>query len=228
MAAVGDERLSFLEAELGGRAEAAQPGGGRGPAERDDLDGHGVARAQAIDPLGRIDEDDQAAAGRGDELLAQERPAAPLEQGETGALDLVGAVDGDVEERVLAERGQRDAELARQRLGARGGRDAGDAQPLAHAPADRAHRGGRGGAGAQADDHAVRQVGDRPLGGVGEGGVEVAHDWIVAQSRAALRAEPARNHASWDALYEWRRRSVSVVPSSWATTHSTGSPGARR
>lgn len=43
-----------------------------------------------------------------------------------------------------------------------------------------------------------------------------------AEARRALRAEPAWNHASCEALYEWRSRRLSMLPSSWWTSAITG------
>ena len=68
--------------------------------------------AEHVDLLGGIGDDDHALGRDGDDLLAQQRAAAALDQAQL-AVELVGAVDGEIEERRVVERGERDAERAR-------------------------------------------------------------------------------------------------------------------
>ena len=76
----------------------------------------------AATSFGLVDDDHQLVARLRDDLLAQVRTAAALDQVEVGR-HLVGAVDRDVEARVVVERGQGDAEVAGlRRAGLRGRR----------------------------------------------------------------------------------------------------------
>ena len=102
--------------------------------------------------------------GRGDDLFAQQRAAAALDQVQV-RVDLVGAVDGQVEFRRLVERRQRHAEFGAEAGRALGRRHADDL----HAGRDLVGQqpdellGGR--AGADAEPHAVLDmVKRRPRG----------------------------------------------------------------
>src|SRR5436305_348399 len=88
--------------------------------------------------------------GRSVRRSAAERAAASLEEGEGGGLDLVGAVDDEVEAGLVGEGGEGDAESAGEGGGGFGGGDADDAGGSA---ADGFDGEGRGGAAAEADDH---------------------------------------------------------------------------
>ena len=59
--------------------------------------GTGALRSQPIDQLGAVDDDGKPPAGGGDDLLAQQRAAQPLDQVQRAALDLVGAVDREID-----------------------------------------------------------------------------------------------------------------------------------
>ena len=91
---------------------------------------------------------------RRDDLFAQQRPAAALDQGEL-RIDLVGAVDGEVEFRHFVERGERHAEFAAKRCGALRRRHAHDRHAGRDLLGQQPHEllGGR--AGADAEPHAV-------------------------------------------------------------------------
>ncbi len=67
---------------------------------------------EAADELGRVDQDDPLGGEVGQELLAQERPPAPLGEGE-GVRHLVRPVEEEVEPIVAAERPDREAEPMR-------------------------------------------------------------------------------------------------------------------
>ena len=62
----------------------------------------------------RVHDDDLAPARLGNHLLAQERAAASLEERERLELDLVGAVDCHVDDRMRLQRRERDSEPPRQ------------------------------------------------------------------------------------------------------------------
>ena len=89
----------------------------------------------------------------GDDLFAQQRAAAALDEAQL-RVDLVGAVDGQVELRRLLQRRQRNAEACR--LGARrfGGRHADDLKTGRDVLAERGDEAARRGAGAEAKLHA--------------------------------------------------------------------------
>ena len=103
MAAVGDEDRASSRARrrsIGPRQPSAAQTRSiwrarRGEAERDDLDGQGKG-AEPRDMFGGVGDDDHPPGGRGDDLLAQQRAAAALDETQR-AVDFVGAVDGQVE-----------------------------------------------------------------------------------------------------------------------------------
>ena len=86
------------------------------PAEGDDLDRQRPVAAELIGKLGLIHHDDQARAGLGDDFLAQQGAAAAFDHIEIG-IDFVSAIDGEVNARMMLERGERDAERARVSFG---------------------------------------------------------------------------------------------------------------
>ena len=65
--------------------------------------------AEALAELGLVDDDDELLRHHLHHLLAEESAAAALDQSQVG-VDLVCAVDGDVEVGLLVEGAQRDAE----------------------------------------------------------------------------------------------------------------------
>ena len=96
---VGDRRSS------GDRRRAPPAPPGSPPARRSTTStGTGALRPQAIDQLGAIDDDGEAPAGGGDDLLAQQGAAQPLDQIERAALHLIGAVDREIDLAMLGER----------------------------------------------------------------------------------------------------------------------------
>ena len=90
----------------GSRSRRRRAGGG--PGEADDLDGQGPGGAEAGDQLGGLGDDHDVTGGGQDQLLAEEGAAAALEEAQ-GGVDLVGAVDGQVEGAVLVQVDQVDA-----------------------------------------------------------------------------------------------------------------------
>src|SRR6478736_4549151 len=84
--------------------------------------------AEPVDQLAVVDHHDHAACSAGYDLLPQQRAAQPLDEVERAALDLVGAVNDEIELGMLVETGQRQTEIARELRRPRGRWDADDSQ----------------------------------------------------------------------------------------------------
>jgi len=131
---------------------------------------------ELLDHLARVGDHHHALGRGGDDLLAQQRAAAALDEGEVG-VDLVGAVDDEVERADRIERLGGEAERGGEGGGCLGGRDAAEPQPLVAGPGGEMADHDRGGrAGAEAEAHAVpdhRHGSPRSgvLGGVVGGGI---------------------------------------------------------
>ena len=179
--AVLEEHLDDVVAVVGdkGRLQVFPLGGGGGPepgveaghaveqvadesqrvgrAERDDLDGDGARASETGDELGLVDDDDEPVPGALDHLLAEQRPAASLDEVEV-RVDLVGAVDGerDPGARGGVEREQRDPDGGRVGLRLEGGGHPGHARERARAEEvpEAVQRVRRRGPRAQAQRHA--------------------------------------------------------------------------
>ena len=108
---------------------------------------------------------------RGHDLLAQQRAAAALDQGQIGR-DLVGAVDGQIELGRLVERGQRDAEPLGLGAGRLRGGDGDHVEAAAHALGQQLDKVLRGRAGAEPKPHARPHEFD----GAGGGGTLLSVD----------------------------------------------------
>ena len=119
--------------------------------------------AERADQLALVGDHHHAVGRGGDDLLAQQRAAAALDQPKL-IVDLVGAIDGEIEMRRLVERGERDVEPLG--LGARriGGGDAEHVQALADALAERGDEACRGRAGAKPKPHPVLDEIERGAG----------------------------------------------------------------
>ena len=105
IAVVGNERLACRRhAQYAPSAKHFERLAGRLQAERNDLDRNGGVRTEPIDQLDAVDNDGQAMARRCHDLLAQQRTAQSLNQIERAALDLVGAVDREIDLSMLGER----------------------------------------------------------------------------------------------------------------------------
>ena len=111
VAAIGDKNVAVLalsDHHLPGNATFRKCLGhrapGRGQAERNDLDRQRKA-AETFDPFGFIGDHDHAIRGRGHDLFPQQRAAAALDEIERG-IDLVGAIDRQIEPVDVVERGQ--------------------------------------------------------------------------------------------------------------------------
>ena len=104
--------------------------------------------------LGVIHDDDLAQARLGDDLLAEERSPAALDEVEVG-VDLVGAVDREIDDGMLGQRRERDADLPRELRARARRRDAEHVLqvPRLHEHADAADREQRRAPRAEADDH---------------------------------------------------------------------------
>src|SRR3954452_18894197 len=136
---------------------------GRLEPERDDLDWQRKA-AEPLDALRTVGDHDHAPARGGDDLFPQKRAAAALDDAQR-TVDLIGAVDGQIEFGRFVQRSEPNAlafRLAPRRLGSR---DADDVKPAPH-PLAHSHDEMRGrGAGSEAEPHAVRDKRRRALGG---------------------------------------------------------------
>ncbi len=99
-----------VEPDLGEQAESASRRWTSGRPNGIDLDRQAPAAPEAGDLLAGADEDDQPLRRGGDDLLADQGPAVPLDQVEVGG-DLVGPVEGGVELADLFEGGQGDPQL---------------------------------------------------------------------------------------------------------------------
>ena len=115
VAAVGHEGAAVLGQPQLDLARAADVGGHRadqrargGEPEAHRFDGKRKL-AEHPDALGCVGDDDHALGGHGHDLLAQQRTAAALDEAQVG-VDLVGAIDRQIEERLVVERGERDAQ----------------------------------------------------------------------------------------------------------------------
>ena len=134
------------------------------PAEGDHLDRQGEG-AEMGDLLGGVGDHDHLVRGGRDDLFAQMRPAAPLDEVQVG-VEFIGPVDGQVKPARLFQRDDGDPFGARQRRRAVRGRDAGDLQPLLpHPLAQTAHHPGRGRAGPKPHPHPPFDEIDRAPGG---------------------------------------------------------------
>ena len=101
--AVGHERRSLrCRSSFQAGDKAPQPPRGCAPTERHDFYCHWTLDAETVHQLGFVDDNDQLFAGAGDNLFAQKRAAATFEKRERADLDLVSAVDCDVNVVVLA------------------------------------------------------------------------------------------------------------------------------
>ena len=162
IAAIGEKGLlADGVAPLRDRAECRERIGRRLPAELRHLDRHRGVLAEPLDQLFLVDDDDEAPARRGDDLFAQQGTAQALDQVQRAELDLVGAVDRQVDLLVFGKGRDRNAEPARLRRGALGGRDADDLEPLLDARRQPLDDKGGGRPGAEAEDHAVLDLFDR-------------------------------------------------------------------
>ena len=99
--------------------------------------GIGIFVAEPLDALLGRDDGDAAPGGVGDDLLAQQGPAPPLDHPE-GAVDLIGAVEVEVERVDLVEVAEGNAERTGEGRCRLAGGDADELEPFASQPACRA------------------------------------------------------------------------------------------
>ena len=77
------------------------------PTEGHDFHGDGELRGEAMDQLGVVDHDDQAFACSRYDFFAQQRAAVTFDEMQSQFVDLVGAVNGQVDLRVPGKVGER-------------------------------------------------------------------------------------------------------------------------
>ena len=99
------------------------------PAEGEDLDRHCPGRAELVGKFGLVDHDDQALSGLGDDFFPQQRAAAAFDHVEIG-IDFIGAVDGQVDARMMLECAERNAESLGIGFGGQRGGDGDDIAQL--------------------------------------------------------------------------------------------------
>ena len=160
VAAIGDKNVAVLalsQHHVPGIAGLGKYRGHRplrrGQAERNNLNRQRKA-AENIDPFGVVGDHDHAIRSGGHDLFAQQRAAAALDQVERG-IDLVGAVDGEVEPIDIVERGQGDAALLGLDAGRLRGRHAHHVQSGADLFTEQVDKMPGGRTGAEAELHAV-------------------------------------------------------------------------
>lgn len=119
--------------------------------------------AQGLDVLGGVGNHDHAVACDRDDLLAQQRGTAALDEAQA-SIDLVGPVDGEIEFGQVFEGGERDALALAGDAGRLRGRHAGHFEPRAHALTQQLDEGRGRAARADAEAHPVLDQGDRALG----------------------------------------------------------------
>ena len=166
VAAIGDKNVTVLalsDHHLPGNAAFRKCAGHgalrRRQAERNHFDRQRKT-AENFDPFGIVGDHDHAIRGAGNDLLAQQRTAAALDDIERG-IDFVGAVDGQVEPVDIVERGQRNAASHRIVAGRLRGRHAHDIESAAHPLTEQFDKMLRGRAGAEPELHAVANLLER-------------------------------------------------------------------
>ena len=80
------------------------------PPELYHLQGHGTSRPQCGHRLGVVDHDGQSSRGLGHHLLPEKRAPEALDEVQLG-IDLIGAIDRQIEDGSLGQGGQRDAQV---------------------------------------------------------------------------------------------------------------------
>ena len=155
--AVCDIRLVVnARPEFRPRSHGSQLSCGGLPAKGNHFHGNRERSTQALHQFGLVRNHRHSLAGGGDDFFAQQRPTVTLNQRQSAELHFVGAVDGEIDFVDVCESDQRNPEAAGLFGGAFRGRDAGETQSFFRdAAAEFAYEVGGGGAGAEADDHAV-------------------------------------------------------------------------
>ena len=166
IAVVGDERLACRRhAHMRRCAKHFERLAGRFQAERNNLDRNGGVRAEPVHKLAAVDDDGEAVACRGHDLLAQQSSAQSLDQIERAALHFVGAVDREIDLSMLAERRQWNISCRRLRGRNLGCRNTNKTQPLPLPPGECFDCESRRRAAAKPDDHVVLDQLHRGFGG---------------------------------------------------------------
>ena len=155
VAFVGDERRGVATAHHNSCAERFEVGALDRTRELQHLYRQRHLRTERGRRLRVVDDDHLAPTRLSDHLLAQERATVALDQIQRG-IDFIGAVDGEVDDRVLDQRDEWDPDLRRVVCTHVGGGDADDVAQAAVAQrrTDGPDRPDRGGPGAETHDHA--------------------------------------------------------------------------
>ena len=213
VALIGDERAAGVDAQLRFPSQVAKQTLHDRQRERDHLDRERRALAEPAHELRLVGDDHHPPGGRRDHLLAQVRASQPLDQVER-RVDLVGAVDHEVELGDVLEREERDPQLVAPRGRRSGGGHAGDvgegarSEPLAQRIEHL--RGGRAAAQAQPHPRADEAVDGRGAG-LGLERLEVGHA-AIASATASASVSGARQ-ANRSQMYTAGRPSTSPLPS---------------
>src|SRR3989454_4595335 len=169
---VGHERTLLVRPQRGLQSEVLEPPPAEGERERHDLHREPATSAESLDQLVGGHEDDLPPGRRGDDPFPHERSAIALDEVQL-PIDLVGAVDGEVQ--LSLEANEADAELPGEARRLLGRRYAPDTEPVAHGRGEGAdERAGRA-AGAEADDDAVPDE--------VEGARRKRREWIAGRCR---------------------------------------------
>jgi hypothetical protein len=166
--AVGEKRRPVI-AQPEGRpgAQRLQRGPYRAPTEGHHLHGERPPGAQAIHQLALVHHDDHSIAHRRHDLLPEQRATQPLDQVQT-RIHLIGPVQGQIQPRAVVQADERDPQPLC--LVPRIGRGGHPRDPAQLAPVTTRCNGlqdqPRGGAGAQAQLHAVLHHPGGALGGL--------------------------------------------------------------
>jgi hypothetical protein len=150
IAVVREERRGAHPAQHGREARLGQAGTAEADGERHHLDGQLPPTPERFHQLFAPHQDDEAPRRGGDHLLTQERAAVPLDHVQM-RVDLVRAVDREIDRGPAVEGDQRDAQLARERRGSLRGGDAGDAETGLRRAPERMDERRRGPAGTEPD-----------------------------------------------------------------------------
>ena len=153
--------VAALVPERRSREERSEPGDGGLHPERYQRDGNAARRAQPRDELRLLDDEDPPPRRQRDQLLSNVGAAAPLDHLLVG-IDLVGAIQDQIEARRLVERGERQTQATAEIGGPLRSRNAADVELAA---GDRFECREGGAPGSVADDHSRPHFEGRCLGG---------------------------------------------------------------
>ena len=126
------------------------------PTELNDLHRERGSLPQPAYDLGLIRDDDHTESGLGHHFLAKQRTTQALDEVD-GGIDLVGTIDGEVQNRVGGQRSQRNSQIPAAIRSPQGGRDAHDLLQTTHTKVlgETHQEVGYGAPGTQAEDHTL-------------------------------------------------------------------------